>query len=84
MSPIIQFLYETKHHVEEREDALFEEFCFDYRRFDVDVPGGPVLQESKFTASGITYLFVVFFYVRVFLYLYIVWKSFMDLHFLFL
>ena len=84
MSPIIHFLYETKYHVEEIENAVLEEFCFGYHRFDVDVPGGPVLQESKFTASGITYLFVVFFFVFMFLYIYIVWKSFVDLHFLFL
>ena len=84
MSPIIHFLYETKYHVEEIENAVLEEFCFGYHRFDVDVPGGPVLQESKFTASGITYLFVVFFFcVYVSVYLYCL-ESFVDLHFLFL
>jgi hypothetical protein len=40
---------------EDRECALLEKNSFDRDRFDVDVPGGPVLQESKFTASGITF-----------------------------
>lgn len=37
------------------ECALLEKNSFGRDRFDVDVPGGPVLQESKFTASGISY-----------------------------
>ena len=66
-----------------KREYLVRKVFFGHHRFDVDVPGGPVLQESKFTASGMRYTCVTsFFCACMCLKVFLMWNCFWVLHFI--